>query len=137
MLDAVLPVLLIEVHDAFRVALCAVDMAAREHLLAEVGVVIDFAVVHDPDGAVFIGKRLVTGFDINDAEATHGESGIIGDHGPGVVGTTMHDLLVHFEQRGFVGTLTGSEVKDAADTAHISRSSIPSVSRDWLSPPWG
>jgi len=72
----------------------------------------------------------MTCLEVDDAEAAHRKPGAIAEKRSGVVGATMHDLLVHLEQRCVVGALVGCKVKDAADAAH--RNSLPRRRADGL-----
>ena len=56
---AVVAPLFIRVDDGLGVRARAVAMPGRFELAADVGVVVDLAVEHDPDGAVFVGQRLL------------------------------------------------------------------------------
>jgi len=86
--------------------------------VTKVGVIVNFSIENDPKGSVFVGERLVTTLEINNAKAAHGETGGIGYQSPGIVGTAMFDLVIHLKQGGTIGALAVSPVKDAADAAH-------------------
>jgi len=98
-------------------------MPASNQFFAELGVVVNLTVKDDPDRPILIGERLMAALDVDDAEAAHSQAGAIGYQGSSIVGSTMQDPVVHFEQGGVVGTLTGPIVKDATDAAHIRSSS--------------
>ena len=74
LVQAVGAFLFIEVDDGFGVAVGAEAMALGDELLAQFLVVVDLAVEDDPDAAVFVGDRLVTGAEIDDAEAAHADA---------------------------------------------------------------
>jgi hypothetical protein len=82
---------LIRVDDDLAVAAGAKDVPGGHKLGVQLAVVVDLAVVHQPDRLVFVGDGLVTAFAIDDAEAAVTEA----DGGPleraGVVGTAMHE----------------------------------------------
>ena len=65
-------VLFVGVQDGFGIAAGAVSMAGALEGGTQIGVVEDFAVIGDPEGAVFVGHGLVAG-DIDDAEAAVAE----------------------------------------------------------------
>ena len=67
-------VFFVEVDNGFSVAVGAVDMAARLKLRPQFGVVVDFAVEDDPQGAVFVAERLMAGGEVDNAETAHAES---------------------------------------------------------------
>jgi hypothetical protein len=93
-------------------------MTLRLHLLAEFGVIINFAIEYDPKRTIFVGERLMAGFQIDDAKAAHGKACPFAGECTGIVGTAMDDLLVHLAQNGIVDRLAGIKMKDAADAAH-------------------
>src|ERR1051325_2290682 len=61
-------VLLVQVQDRFRVAVCLINVASIFQHLAEIRVVVDFAVKDDVERAIFIGHRLMTRSNIDDTE---------------------------------------------------------------------
>jgi hypothetical protein len=61
-------------------------------------VVVDFAVEDDPDASVFITDGLVTGVNVDDAEAAHCQSDILLGKQAIVVWPTMDDLFIHRHQ---------------------------------------
>ena len=67
---AIRPQVFIEVDDVFGVGVGPVPLAMNQEPLLQALVIVDFAVERDPDSAVFVGHRLVTGHtEIHDAEA--------------------------------------------------------------------
>src|SRR6476620_3037822 len=78
-LDTLRPILLIQVDDAFGVAVGTIAMTAHFKILAQVLMVVDFAVEDDPDAAKFITERLVASLNIDDAEAAHSETDVVFD----------------------------------------------------------
>lgn len=73
--DKVIAPLFVGVNDNFGVGLGLELVSGGDELLAEFGGVVDFAVVGDPDGAVFVGKGLVAACKIDDAQAAGSKSG--------------------------------------------------------------
>ena len=61
-------------NNAFCVAAGLVAMSASNHFFPQLSVVINFAVVHHPDGLILVGKGLVSGREIDDAEPAHSQS---------------------------------------------------------------
>src|SRR5216683_2636373 len=59
MLDAIPPILLVEVDDALGVAMRAVGVAQSDELLAKRQVIVDFSIEDDPNGAVLVAEGLV------------------------------------------------------------------------------
>jgi hypothetical protein len=66
MIDASRSVLLVEMDDRFGVARCAETMSLLLELPAQLAIVIDLAVVADPDGAVFVRQRLAAAGQVDD-----------------------------------------------------------------------
>src|SRR5438132_1513831 len=66
-------VLFVRVDENFRVRRGAEPVAAALQLVAELAEVVDFPVLHDPDGAVLIRDRLSPRLQVDDAEAADAE----------------------------------------------------------------
>jgi hypothetical protein len=81
--------------------------------------VVDLSVEDDPESAVFVGKRLMTAFHVNDAEAAHSDAGDAVCVETLVVRSTMRNNTAHFAESGSVGACVPSEFKNASDTAHL------------------
>src|SRR5450631_2979697 len=82
-------------NDSFRVAMGRVTMASRDELFAQGGVVVDFSVEDDPEGAIFVADGLVAGRQIDDAEAPHAQAhGTVRVHAL-IVGSAVHHRLAH------------------------------------------
>jgi hypothetical protein len=80
--------------------------------------IVDFTVEDDPDVARLITERLVTGLNIDDAEAAHGQADVVFDKKAIIVGTAVHNLAVHCRQRFAIYVLRTVRIEDAADSAH-------------------
>jgi hypothetical protein len=96
MADTVAAIFLIQVNDGFGIALRAVLVTTRSHLLPELGVVVDFAVEDDPDGFVLIADWLVTGRKIDDAQPAHAKPNRPVDIEPIVIGPAVGHGGAHF-----------------------------------------
>ena len=68
MIDAISAVFLVQMDDRFRVAPAAIAVTAGLEVVAQVLVVIDFAVEDDPNGFVLITDGLVSGLDVDNAK---------------------------------------------------------------------
>src|SRR6185312_2902903 len=102
MLDAGGAVLFVQMQDGFGVAVRLVNVAACFKLLAEISVVVDFAVVGNVQSVVFVSHRLMTALDVYDAEATVTETDWAIDEHAFIVRTTMRDDVTHScQQRRF------------------------------------
>src|SRR5690606_36471791 len=87
--------LLVGVHDDLGVALGAKAMSLREQLLAQLYVVEDLSVEHEPQRLVLIGQRLLPALQIDDGQARMGEARTVISVdaefiGPSVVHGTTH-----------------------------------------------
>ncbi len=69
--DGVAPPLLVCVDDRFRVGGRVEPVPVRLELGAQLVVVVDLAVEHDPDGAILVVNRLMPGREVDDAQAAH------------------------------------------------------------------
>ncbi len=118
MLYAIATVLFIEMDDSLSIALGAVAVPFRLEIGAQLLVVINLSVVNDPDFFVFIGKRLMSGLHIDDAQATHGEAHVTLDKKTIVVGSTVCDLRVHLGEDAAIGALPRIGIEHSANTAH-------------------
>jgi len=96
----------------------AEDVAARLELAAQLFVVVDLAVEHRVDGAVFVRDRLVTSAQVDDAQAPHAEADLRREEVALIVGAAVghrgahRAQVVHRDGRGAV------EAEDSGDAAH-------------------
>src|SRR5215203_3166801 len=72
LLHAIRAVLFVSVEDRFGVTAGDVAMAGGFQIDADIGMIEDFAVVNDTEGAVLIGHRLMAGGYVDDAESSMG-----------------------------------------------------------------
>src|SRR5512146_2170949 len=94
-IDAVAPILLVQMDNRLGVTFRSVAVAGRFEISAQLLMVIDLAVEDDPDVLVFVGKRLMAGLYVDDAKAPHGQADAPLHEETAVVRTTMNDLVVH------------------------------------------
>jgi len=80
------------------VAPSAIAVTPGLEIRPQILVVIDFTIEDDPNAFVFIADRLVTGLDIDDAEAAHRQSNVLLDKKTVIVWPAVDDLLVHRDQ---------------------------------------
>jgi hypothetical protein len=85
-------------NNALGVTPGAIAVTPGLEILAQTLVVIDFTIEDDPNAFVFIADRLVTGLDVDDAEAAYRQSDILLDKKTAIVGPAVGDLLVHRDQ---------------------------------------
>ena len=117
-LNAVTPMLFIEVNDGLGVAVSPVTMPASFQAFAQFLVVVEFAVVDDPDVVLFVADGLVTGLDIDDAQPAHGQSDVSFHEEAIVIGAAMNDLLIHTGER-FPLSPASIGVENPANSAHV------------------
>ncbi len=98
MLHAIAAIFLIQVDDGFSVAAGAVVMSLGLQRGAQLRMVVDFAIENDPDVMIFVGQRLVSALDVDDAKPPHGQTDILFDEEALVVRPAMHDAAVHARQ---------------------------------------
>ena len=70
-------------------------MAALLELGAQLEVVVDLTVEHDPDGAILVVNGLMAACQIDDAQAPHAQADARLDMNPFVVRPTMPDHVAH------------------------------------------
>src|SRR5581483_183899 len=70
-LNAVATVFLVQVDNRLSIAMGPVFMATAHQIVAQAGMVIDFAVKDHPDGTIFIADWLMPGSKVHDAQAAH------------------------------------------------------------------
>src|SRR5205085_1724228 len=72
-IDAALTEILVEVDDRLGVAVGSEHMAAPFERAAQLAVVVDLAVEHDPDRAVFVRDGLLSVAEVDDAQPPHAD----------------------------------------------------------------
>src|SRR6476661_1952294 len=82
-------------HDRFGVGRSVEKMSGRLELVPELPVVVDFAVEHDPDGAILVMNRLMSGREVNDTQPPHAEPDALLDMHAFVVRSAMPNHLAH------------------------------------------
>src|SRR5438445_8947575 len=87
--------ILIEVNDHFGVRARGEFVAAVDQLLPKRLEVVNLAVEDDPHGSVFIRNGLMTGMQIDDAQASHAHSDMRRDKETLVVRPTVHEGRAH------------------------------------------
>src|SRR6476660_3495767 len=87
--------LFVGMHDRLGVAVRVERVTRPLEIGAQLLKVVDLAVEHDPDGAVFVVNRLMAGGEIDDAQAPHAECDTVVDPDALVVGAAMTDHVAH------------------------------------------
>src|SRR5207237_9810060 len=99
MLNAVAAVLFIQMDNRFSIALRAITVAPRLELRAQFAVIIDFAVIDDPQALILVADGLMPSAHIDNAEAPHCQADVALDKKAVVVRAAVHDLSVDLSQR--------------------------------------
>ena len=115
--DEAWTMLLVEMHQDFRVAPGRESVTARLERLHELLVVVDFPVLDDPDRFVLVADRLVAAGEIDDRQAPRGEADVPVDERAAAVGASVIEALVHRLEDRRVHRST-FERRDATDAAH-------------------
>ncbi len=105
-------------HDRFGVAVGAEDMAARQQLRPQRGVIVDLAVEDDRDRFIFVKNRLLAAFKIDDRQPPMSEPHPRFDMKPLAVGAAMRKRRGHPAQHGQRDGTAGIGGKNAGDPAH-------------------
>ena len=113
-------VLLVEVDEHLGVRVRRAEhVAGRLQLGAQLGVVVDLAVLDDDDAPVLARDRLVAALEVDDRQPPRGEPGLAVDHLAAAVGPAVPERRAHGAEHVAVdGPPVGAD--DAADAAHIS-----------------
>src|ERR1019366_3665134 len=82
--------------------------------------VIDFAVEHNPERAVFVRNRLMSAGNVDNAEPPHADSDCPVRIKTVVVGPAMGDYAAHFAQSSGVRPRVSSEFKNPSDAAYLA-----------------
>ncbi len=92
---AVVAPLLVGVNEHFSVGSRAVGVPGGFQLRPHQRVVVDLAVVGDPDAPVLVRQRLVAAREVDDAETPVGERRVVVRVQPGAVGAAMNQDIAH------------------------------------------
>ena len=116
--------LLVEVHDDFRVGPGAERMPAGAQLIAKLHVIVNLAVERDPDRPILVGQRLAAALQVDDGEPAghHPERAVRVE--PALIRAPVEHGLRHPVQQRLVD---GGAVETilARDSAHTPRASAP------------
>jgi hypothetical protein len=94
-------------------------VAAGDELLTQSEMVVDLAVEHNPQRAIFVRNRLMAARHIDDAEPPHADSCRAIRIKSFVVGSPMGDYAAHFAQSRGIRPRVPSEFKNPSDPAHL------------------
>src|ERR1700687_5234394 len=107
-------------------------MAGRHQHLAQLEMVVDLAVLHDPDRRVLVVDGLVAALDVEDREAAHAEGHAVAVNAPVLIGAPVHHRGAHAPHQ--LAALVRLAAGDTADPTHLfATSSDPRPPlRRWL-----
>src|SRR3954463_11005274 len=105
--------------NGFGIGVGAENVAAGAQLVAQLDEVINFAVIDNPDGFVFVSDRLVTGGKVDDAEAPHAQPGRALNVIAVVVRTAVGDHIAHSAHDRRIGYAAAFRAHHSGDAAHI------------------
>src|SRR5882762_6199061 len=106
-------------NDRLGIALCAIAMPVRFlQILAEFPMIVEFAVVNDPDVLFFVCNRLMPRPYIDNAETAHGQPDVLFHVETVVVRTPMNNTLVHLLERCTLDAMHLVDMNNPANSAH-------------------
>ncbi len=124
--DARRSVLLVAVDNRLGVTPRAVAVSGPLEIGAEAGVVEDLPVIDDPKGIGLVRHRLMSGGQIDDAQAAVSEIGVVVVVVPGIVRSPVLDRVRHAAQhRQRIGPRPGAD--EPRDSTHIYRAATFSI----------
>src|SRR6185295_2389187 len=118
------------VHDDLGIAARAEAVSEAHQLRAQLHVVEDLAVEHDPQRLVLVGERLLAGGEVDDGEPGMGEAGVPVAVDAELIGTAMAQGPRHSQEGGARLPAGSLDVVDARYAAHARATSFTgSISR--------
>ena len=111
-------------NDRFGVRVSGEFMAARFQILAQLGIIVNFAVEHHPELAVFIRERLMPAGQIDDAQAAETQAQASVDENAFIIRAAMNDGFVHPMDELLRDGLVPLVFENAADSAHGLRANL-------------
>src|SRR5690349_15035922 len=106
-------------NNRFGIGVGGETMAALQQLLSQLGIIVDFTVEQNPNGAVLVGNWLMSPGNVNYAEAAVPQSDSGGDINPGVVRPAMTQGVVHAADDFTPDHRLAFEFRDSANSAHF------------------
>src|SRR5664280_2000374 len=109
-------VLLVEVRDHLGVAVAREAVTLGRELRPQLAVVVDLAVLRDPDATVLVRQRLVARLQVDDRKAPRRDTDAAVEESTLAIGASVHELGVHRGQLGRVDAASSRD--DPTDPAH-------------------
>ena len=116
--QAVRALLLVQVDDGFAVGMGLEMVAAVQQPLAQLAVIINFAVENQGDVAGFVGERLVAGFKVNNAQPPDGQRDVGQLKFAAAVRPAMEDGGRHRVDALTVRQRLKLQIEDSANSTH-------------------
>ncbi len=118
--------LLVKMQDDFGVGVCGEAVPAGLELGAQLHIVVDLAVEHDPQGSIFVADRLLPSIEVNDAQASTAKACPPVAEQAKVVWPTMADGAQHAAQYCLVQWWSLDKVQHSGYATH-SLVRVPSL----------
>ena len=118
-LDEVRTVLLVEVNDDFRVGVGGESVPAGLQIRAEIPIIVDLAVEHDPDRSVLVRERLMAPREVDDAEPPHPEAHRAVYIDAVIIRTPVGDRLAHRPDDARIDPLVTVFIELPGYAAHV------------------
>src|SRR5206468_9908622 len=125
--------LLVGVDDRFGVGPGPVAMAAALQVAADLAVVVNLAVEDDPDGTVFIRRRLLTGAQIDDAQSAVRQGGVGVEVETRFVRSAVGENVAHADRTRPGVVVDAISCNESGDAAHQAACPFSRRSRSWCS----
>src|SRR5579859_7599946 len=119
MLHTITTVFFVKMNDGFGITVCTVAMSLCLQASAKVDVVVDLAVVDDPNVLTLVSQRLVAALDVDNAQAAHGQTDVLLHEEAFVVRAAVNDAAIHARQHVALYPPVAIGEKNAADSTHI------------------
>jgi hypothetical protein len=116
--NTIVTILLVEMHNRFRIAIGSKAVTALLQLEAEFGMVIDFPVKNDPNAPVFVGHWLMSSHQVNDAQPAETKRDWASEERAAIVWPAVPKSTRHGFQLFYWNTVP-LYVDNPADSAHI------------------
>jgi hypothetical protein len=94
-LDYTHTILFVEMKDSLSIAMRSIDVAASFELVAEIGVVVDFAIERNVQSLVFVSHRLMAGRYVDDTQSAVTQADIPVDKKTCVIRPAMSNNITH------------------------------------------
>jgi hypothetical protein len=120
--NAVGTILFVEVYECLGIGSGREAMATSQKAGGQFAIIVNFSIEDYPDGAVFVGKWLVSRLEINDAESAHADGDSRFPVRALFVGPAMNQRFAHGAKRlQALGPVCSLPI-NAEDAAHVRSS---------------